>query len=413
MRNSLLPLLVTLLISAAVVAQLLLHQNAVQLGQAGPQLNPGLYEQMTTRVYQVPSMALNGHTSIALAGAPPAGPGLPVAGRFVVVSGDDAEPLTRAVMYALAERITATGGVAVLDPVASGAPVLPPPLDTSWCVRLRQIHATLPTVPGGSVQCVLRAHAWTVRLPADHPAADLQEGGVARALEATITHASTGQGPASWPRWYAAVGRQMAQELLAALAPGTPAVAPTGFATWPTTLPPPPQMDLLRWDAPFQRELLRGWMGHTEGSTTQDPAGRTVTEHERLATLLGHGGWKPATDIVAAGYRCWRRAADGALLSEHGLDAPTGEELIVWWERPHPAARFAAWLDAASSGVAPALLVQDRAAGEPTPAADPARIRDQARDCLARYLDCPAIPADLRARARPLAALRSPGGGHP
>jgi hypothetical protein len=398
MRNSFLPLLVMVAVSVVAVIS---FRSPSPPGIGGPEINPGVYRQVTNHMYQVRSMTLSGSTVISQRGEPGDGPGLPAA-RFIIVSGDDRSPLTATLMYALAETITSQGGVAILDPLLVGDQALLPPIDCAWSLRIATLGGTPPETPAGTVDCTLRVLARTVGLPDDHPAAQRQDGAAARQAVLTLHHTSQGSASGGWPERFAADGRAMADALLADLGRGQPAMPAAAMPDWGSTMPMPVRLPELRWSAAFQRDLLRGWSGRIEGLMTIGHDGTAVASLDRLQDQLRHGGWQPQP--AAGAYQVWHRDNDDGWLSIRS-DAG-GHDLVEWWEREHPAVLFSQWLDAAQDGVEPAIeraaRLRDRDLATPTPTPEAERAR--AREALARYRDCPIIPADYRARAQALLA---------
>ncbi len=261
-----------------------------------------------------------------------------------------------------------------------------------------------PSTPGGALDCTLRARARAVRLPEDHPAARNQEAGRLSQTTILLHEVSQGSSRGSWPERYAAEGRAMAGKLLQQLALGPEAISKDTMPDWGSTMASPPRLTELRWNAAFQRDLLRGWIGRIDGLQTVDHDDKPITSRARLEELLRHGQWQKQPEDGA--YSIWHRENDDAWLSIRSDDG--GHDVAVWWERPHAAELFSQWLDAAVDGVEPKIehqaRLQDRdiAAAAPTPQEERGRARAQ----LEHYRGCPVIPLDYRLKAD---ALLHPG----
>jgi hypothetical protein len=411
MHNSLIPLLGVVVVCLLAVP-LALHGPS--RGSAGPEINPGVFRQVVNRVYRVDSMPLETQNLVTdLPAAAGAGPGYP-SGRIVVVSGDDRSPLSAAVMLGLAESITAQGGAAILDPLRGGDSdtdhVLA--LGASWGVRVSCPDGAPPAAPGGACTATITCLAWPVRLADDHPAARLQPVQALRPLTVQVHHHSSGSSGSSgsWPGWYAAVGRSIADAVLADLARGAPSGPPElALPDWGSTLPQPATADGLRWSAAFQRAFIRGWLGRIDGVVTIGRTGNSESSLARLEASLARGEWHLAPSETP-GYRLWSRDKDGGLLSVHS--DPHGHDIVLWWERPHAAQLYTQWLSAAGDGIEAALEHQARAQALP-PGTVPAplaaeTVRARARANLALYLDSEAIPLAYRVQARQLLAGHRP-----
>ncbi len=403
MRNSILPLAVVIAICLGFI---LSTRGGALRGQGGPSIDPGIYRAVTNGIYQVESMALTDVPRDFAPAVPEPIGFMPT--RRVVVSGDDRAPLTRAIMRSLAEIITARGGTVILDPLGDAGQDMLPPVDAAWCMRIASVSGEVPTAPQGPLDYRFRAHLWTVRPPAGHPACDRVEDGLDRDAVLTMRLACHGVGKGGWPEWFAGVGRTCASALLARAAEGPVAVPEAPMADWGTMLPMPPRLDILRWSAPFQQDFVRGWIGRIDGLYTTAESGTQEPSLDRFAALLGHGGWKPDPQMQAPGFAAWRKAEGDGHLTIHS-DAG-GHDILVWWEREQPAALFAAWMDALGDGIEPAVERAARSRDVPPPGAPtlpPDAVRARCRAALGRYLHCPIIPADMRAKAAALLAAKS------
>ena len=391
MRNSVLPLVLMVLFGAAAIV--LLPKGSPQ-GVNGPPIFPGIFrlpKQERFRVHPAELDAVN-----AVVGSPASAANLPESWRSVMVAGEDDQPATRAVMYALAEKLTEHGCLVVLDPPDS------PPygIGVERLVRVATRSASLPTDLGGACTARVAVGTRLMRFSADHPATRLLPAPAGpEAVTIEIDHHSQAKpgSAVTWPTWYAAVGWGIANTAVAAFAPGglPPVVEPAAnpslrrslasllpLAVWKDALPLPPQSQALRWDGAMQAELVRGWIGAVHGLETIDAKSVRVPTLDLLLDRLKKGGWSASAETTpsAAGRRLFTRD------SEHGTewfsitpqDGQRGWDVTWWQERAGIAALHQQWLDAAKSGDAHA------------------RLR------LAAYRTCEAIPADQRAAAQAL-----------
>jgi hypothetical protein len=392
MRNSFLPFVLMILVTAGVIV--LLPRGNGQ-GSAGPEVNPGIFRFPAKAMHRVTSMPLVAENQVESS----ARAGIAFNPRsVVVVSAEDRGPLTAALMLGLAEGITSRGGIAVLDPLKSpesdSSALLP--LGASAVLRVATVSGIPPAVAGGAIVASMRCRFTKVRIPAAHPAARLQRDGVERALELTVAHHSHGQN-GGWPSWYAGFGRDVGEAMLRALSEGADALpADLEQPDWGSPLPTPPQCDPLRWSAAFQSELVRGWLGRITAKQSISRAGAAEPSLDTLQRKLERGGWT-AQESVDGGLRLWSRDNQGVpwLLSLH--EDASGFDVVAWEERAHPAEVFTEWIDEARSGVAT----------RPRPEAmkrTTEQVREDARLRLRRHLECAAVPADLREQARRMLA---------
>jgi len=411
-NNSLLPIIGVLVVCIITIP---LALRGPARGSGGPAVDPGVFRRVTNGVYQVTSMPLHIDTQVAQVdadGQPLASPpalGLDVA-RFVVLSGEDRSPLTAAVLRGLAEEITARGGAAILDPMPlpGGDTDHVLALGANWRLAVETVGGAPPTAPGGDCSATVRFTLTTIRLPPGHPAAQFQDAGRALTTVLQVVHRSHAEQPANdWPSWYAAFGRSVGDAVLDAVSTGVVSKPDLDSPDWGSSLPQPSMVDVMRWSAAFQQQLLRGWVGRINGLATIGPDGRSLPSLDRLKSVLAHGDWKP-TESTAPGYLMWSRAKDGGWLAVHS-DAG-GHDVSQWWERPQAVDLFTQWLTAAASGVEPAIEQQARLADAgsgveaPSPVPLPAEEQAHARACLAGYQDCTAIPETYRRRAKALLA---------
>jgi hypothetical protein len=394
MRNSALPI-----VSAALlVAVLLIRMESLPTappGSAGPELVSGIFRLTKQKRLRLASAPLEASNGIAVGGAPAAAAGEAQSFRVVVVAAEDHEPLTAALVMALAERLTENGSAVLIDTLSERPLQLP--ADRALCVATRT--AGLPAAPGGVCEAELVVVDRLLAFPAGSPAAGAQgASGAATTTRLAITHHSRSpDGPApAWGAWYAAIGRGMAEAVLARLAPGglPPLLGSDGApradlaqrAAWPTPLPAPPFIEPLRWFGALQDDFVRGWIGEIAGLESIDEHGEHLASIARLeralsgARVVKEAAWT-LDEHSSPTSRMWNREAD-CLLATRRAD---GWDVALWQQRPGIVALYRSWIDEAAAGSA------------------------SARARLARYRDCAAIPADERARAP--AAAPAPAGG--
>lgn len=397
MRNSLTPLVFVILVALAAV---LLTRSDVVPGMAGPVIHPGIFRLPKKDRFLVASAPLE--ISDVVSGEPAAAPVRGEDWRVVVVSADDRQPLTSATVLALAERLTAHGVVVVVDP-----PDAPPfPLAADRRLRVATSDAVALADPAGPCSGGVRIASRLLRPVDGHPMTRLlPPAPAARDHALDIAHRS--QAPAgsaiSWPERYAAMGRGIADAALPRLAPGgLPPLIDVQTrqrlatlrprADWGTSLWLPPSSDTLRWDGAIQEAFVRGWIGTISGTTSLDRTGAQVSSLDPLLDRLKRAGWSEQSEgaDLVPGRRLFASQRDGASrwLS---IDAHArGWEVVVWQERGSLVGLVESWIGAG------------------------------AMTELAAYRDCPALPADLRARMAAALAARAeaadadtpkPGGG--
>jgi hypothetical protein len=398
MRNALLPLAGILLISCGIVG-LLLQSGRVAPGQGGPALEPGIFRIATKASYRVDAAALTG-ASTTITGAtsdPDATPW-----RAVALIASDSHPLTRALVLAMAERLTlagardgrpsADGVIAVVIPEDTLTTQFALPVDRILAVRHRSGSA--PAHPDGPADAVLDLVERIPRLPADHLGAGLQAGAPFAERHWQVSHRHTTAPGASWPTWYAAVGRAMAETVLTTIGGDLPGhgAALDGWGWRDGPLIEPPQVkpeafgtgrfDLLQWQAAFQTGLVRGWVGLLPTATYTKADGSVVPTIDLLTSRLvdaqwKFGGWRPVASngpdrLVAKTLR--GRLGPDAPQEATAPDQPwmisvrphgPGWLVCAWHERPEPATVVSAWQDAASRGSATAAALCASHAGLP------------------------------------------------
>jgi hypothetical protein len=366
MRNSLLPLVMVLVISAAALA-LIFHGDPAMPGQGGPEIDPGIFVPAKNAVYQVKTMPMTVTQSVSGDGT-----GTPLDARlFTVVQGLDYNPLTSATMLGLAEGITHRGGVAIFDPMRGpDADTSPPlPLGSAYVLRVETLAGKAPTNVDEACSATIRITVHNLRLPAGHPGARWQPDGEEVSRTATITRQCQAGRELSWPQWYATVGRGVAEAVITRWyeVPTRPAPHPVD---WQSLLPMPPQANPVRWAGAFQDELVRGWIGRIDGTTVGTADGRGESA---LAPLERRLSTKWTEQAAHGAMRIWKHnPPDSAWFSVTATADPVGWDLAYWTERDDPVSWYQGWIAAAGKGDANALAI------------------------LARHRDCPGASADLR-----------------
>ena len=380
MRNSLTPLVFVVLVAVAAV---LLTRSDVEPGMGGPTIYPGIFRLPKRDRFLVVSAPLEASNEVTAKPADAEVASVQARGedwRVVVVSADDRHPLTCAAVLALSERLTTHGVVVVVDPI--DAPAFP--LGADRCLRVATADAVLPSEPGGACSGLLRITSRLLRPSAGHPMTRLLPAPSAESDRVVdITHNS--RSPVGitvhWPERYAATGRGIADAALARIAPGglPPLIdAQTNLrlttlrprADWGSTLWLPPSSDTLRWDGAVQEAFVRGWIGTITGTTSLDRTGASVSSLEPLLNRLKRAEWSEqsdGTDLIP-GRRLFSSQREGTSRWLTIDQRPHGWEVVVWQERSALVAMAESWI---STG---------------------------AKSELAAYRDCPALPADLRAR---------------
>ncbi len=384
MRNSALPIVSAALLVAVLLIRMASLPTAAP-GSAGPELVSGIFRLAKQARLRLASAPLEAANEVTVVDAPGAAAGAPASFRVVVVAAEDHEPLTAALVMALAERLTENGSAVLIDTLSERPLQLP--ADRALCVATR--HAELPGAPGGACVAELVVVDRLLAFPAGSPSAAAQPAQDGP-LTARFTLAHRSRTPAaavpSWGAWYAAVGRGMAEAILARIAPaGLPPLLAQGGAPrgdleprpeWPSPLPAPPFIEPLRWFGALQQDLVRGWIGEIAGLQSIDEHGERLASIVRLERTLTHARVAKEAAWTLDGHsndslRMWNRDPD-CLLATRRAD---GWDVVLWQQRPGIVALYRRWVDEAAAGSAAAI----------------------AR--LARYRDCAAIPAEERARA--------------
>ncbi|HYE04336.1 MAG TPA: hypothetical protein VEL07_02340 [Planctomycetota bacterium] len=387
MRNSFFPIVMTLIIAAAAAA---LIPRASSAGREGPLINSGMFRLPADgriRVATQEGMAID--NTVAVEHERDTRVGLePDPWDCVAVVGEDRAPSTKALIQALAEDLTARGTLVVVNARAEHeqAPALAIPVDR--ILRITTVSAQpLPAVPGEPYEFTLRVRHHAARLPDDHPAAALQWAGGARDLTVTVAHRSraTGTGDRAWGPWWAAIGRSLASDVIAAVEPATVPGAPLPVdwthrrPRWPDRLTDPPTDPVLRWHAAFEHDLVRGWTGRIDGTTTLAKNGERISAFAPIEKRLGSGEWEE-TSVEGSALRTWQKTKDDHVLQVAARDTGNGWDLSCWQEWREPAGVHDEWIDAATAGDA------------------------LARDRLRRHLASQALPPDQQDAARALIA---------
>ncbi|MBA2481062.1 MAG: hypothetical protein H0V44_10385 [Planctomycetes bacterium] len=388
-------------------------------GAGGPEINPGIFRFPSKSIHRVDSMTLDQDNRIEVVrSAVEAEPFALDLRTVVVVAGGDRMALTQAAMLGLAEGVTRSGGVAILDPLRApeSDTTSLPPIGATLVIEVATTGGEAPTSPNQAIEATLRIRARSVGVD-DHPAARFAPDMPRVAAEFALTHRSAGTG-GSWPERYAAVGRGIGAAVLSRLGAGAAASAtPLSVADWGTPLPQPPQSKTLRWSAAFQHHLVRGWVGRIDGSRTIVRGGGEQGSSEQLVRRMAASGWveDPGDDAALRVFTCER---DGMSLALSLRADAAGFDVAMWQERPHAAELFTQWMEAAQSGVEPPI---ERVAREgrarpdkrPPPAPDAEQVRRSARDALRRHRACAGIPLEYRERAQALIAVLEPPAAAP
>ena len=367
MRNSLLPIF---MIVITVAASLWLIRGGAERGMGGPAVFPGIHKLPTKTSKLTPSAPLE--TAQELNGSVPAGSD---DWRVLLLAGDEQTPLTNAVLLALAEEATRRGCIAVLEPHdrESGEPL---PLGADGMLRVTSISQTLPVGGPDAIDFISRIELVPVRVPTGHPAArwfpDLP---AAEPTVLTVRHRSRPAGDATWPTWYAAIGRAVATAALDRLAipqENSDTAQKLSLTAWIQPgqadtdspfgrIPAPPQSDVAERLVAYQHPFVRGWIGRLSPVPISTRDGSLRTSRDELIRRLERGGWRSSLPDT------WSKddqATDGTVI--HRSISLQGEILVEWQERPQPTALWQAW----------------KAAG--------------ATVQLERHRRTPGIPADLR-----------------
>ena len=350
MRNSLLPIL---MIVVTVATSLWLIRGGAERGMGGPAVFAGIHKLPTKTSKLTPSTPLE--TTQDLSGNVPAGTD---GWRVLLLAGDEQTPLTNTVLLALAEEATRRGCIAVLEPHNREASE-PLPLGADGMLRITSTSAVLPVGGPGAIDFTTRLELVTVGVPADHPAArwfpDLP---LAEPTVLIIRHRSTPTGAATWPTWYAAIGRAVATAALDRLAippVNTDTAAKLALTAWIQPgqtdedspfgrIPAPPQGDVVERLVAFQHPFVRGWVGRLSPVPITARDGSLRTSRDELIRRLERGGWKSSAPDT------WSKddqATDGTLV--HRSLSLQGETLVEWQERPQPTTLWQAWKSAGTT----------------------------------------------------------------
>lgn len=389
MKNSLLPLAMVMTVTLLAV---LLIRPAAEPAVEGPIINPGIFrlpkragdlfrEQQGLRAEHTVRRERAEDRRVALE---------PDSWQRVVITASDSSGTTRAVVNALAERLTDRGVMVIID--TEGSDPLALPSDRNLTVTT--LAAERPADAGGPFMAELRVALGGLRLPPTHPAARrMPAGGVLEQVLA-ITHRSRTEGTLPretlrWARWWAAVGRSIADATLAELMPeGVHVAWSSGAIDWGSRVPSPPTIPVVRWRGAFEHPLIRGWVGVISGTSVRAKDGSQEDALKPWIRIMARGKWEEArtTDPPR---REWVAIRDGQELRCSVQPNADGWDLACWQERREEDGKgghlLAAgihdrWLSAAIAG--------DRAA----------------RSRLRAHLTTPEVPADQQQSAGDLLA---------
>jgi hypothetical protein len=378
MRNSLMPMVLVVIVGLLAFVAL---RSDTKPGVNGPDLHPNIFRLPTKEKFRVESAVLQSTNQVQVEGQPPANRS--ESWRVVLVVAKDRHALTRSTVLGMGERLTTHGCVAIFAPL--DAPSFP--MGVNRVITIATDEASqIPTMLGGEARATMRITTLLARLPEGHPAAPLlphPEGATSAAM--TITHHTPAQsGIAGWPNWWAALGRGVADTVIAHLAPGgLPAVVdpetkkwlPTlmPLADWGTALPQPPTTERLRWDFAFQEPLVRGWVGHVTGLTSPDRSGVEKPTLDQLLARMKSGGWE---EVGAKGVQMFTRTQEGHT-DWFSITSREAGWSVAWWQE--------------RSGMPD--LMSDWAKGA-------AANEIGAQRLLHAHRDCPALPTELKDAAR-------------
>jgi hypothetical protein len=368
-----------------VVALFALRGNAMP-GIHGPDIFPGIFRLPKKDKFPIISAPLIIDNVVDAEGAIPTP--VPESWRVVLISARDREPMTRAVVLSLAEKLTRHGSVALVDPIETDAF----PMGCDRVIGVSTLTATIPEKLGVEGAVTLVVDTRLARLPEDHPAAALHknpEGPLRHVMK--ITHRSRADGAIDgWPQWWSGCGRAIAETILAQLAPqGLPPVSDAithrwldsllPRSDWGTPLSLPPTTENLHWDYAFQDDLVRGWVGHITGMVVTPKRGTAEPAVAQLERRMVSGSWQPG---VAEGVQLYSRQVkeqtEWFAFAPLPLDA--GWHVTWWQERPRMHSVFEDWGTAAAAG------------------------DQQAQRLLYAYRLCPQMPPELREQAATLPA---------
>ena len=347
MRNSFWPLL---MIVITVAVSLWLIRGGAERGMGGPAVFAGIHKLPTKTSKLTPSTSLE--TTQELTGSAPAGSD---GWRVLLLAGDEQTPLTNTVLLALAEEATRRGCIAVLEPHNRDTSE-PLPLGADGMLRITTTSEKLPMGGPGAIDFTTRLELVPVRVPTNHPAARwFPDQPPAEPTILTVHHRSRPVGAATWPTWYAAIGRAVATAILERLAipqENTDAAKKLALTAWIQPgqadtdspygrIPAPPQSDVAERLVAFQHPFVRGWIGRLNPVPITARDGSMRTSRDELIRRLERGGWKHS------GPETWSKddqATDGTVV--HRSLSLDKEVLVEWQERPQPTALWQAWKSA-------------------------------------------------------------------
>jgi hypothetical protein len=349
MRNSFLPLIMMLGVSA--VAYLLIRPAPLP-GSSGPEIYPGFFRLPRGNklvVDSVTSVVCENDIKEATTDDQRVGCE-PDSWHMVMLRAEDDGAVTRAVVLAMAEQLTASGVYVVTVP-SREAPL-------NFAVdRVISVTSTgaQPGKLGDPISATISMNMSAPRFPAGHPAEHLQPAIGIRGGSLVIdhrNHVSEHSVVPTWGEWYATIGRSVATLALGQWAPqGTTPFdwteqVPSDWGKW---IADPPRHAVMRWHAALQCELVRGWVGEIRGKTTIAANGTEQSSFVPVEKLLKKGNWNKVSASDSP-WQIWQREDGGETYLFAIRETPSGWTLTHWQERKEPAGVHEEWLDAAERG---------------------------------------------------------------
>jgi hypothetical protein len=381
MKNSLLP--VVMVVAVAVLALYSLRGQA-QPGMHGPDIFPGIFRLPKKDKFPVISAPAKFDNQIEAHG--PTLSNNPETWRVVLLSAQDRAPMTRAVVLSLAEQLTKHGSVVIVDPAE--APAFPMGCDR--IINVATVTDENPRALGDAMRAQLEIQVQLARFAPTHPAAALfrDEGNTTQQKISLRFNAKPQASVDGWPQWWSACGRQAAQELLSACAPGgIPAVSDVQTKKWLATMVPPSDWGIplnqplttsnLNWDFGFQEDFIRGWSGHITGMSVTKKNGSSEPTLTQLMDRVSAGKWELAG---APDTHLYRREQNGhsEWFGFSALPNNAGWSVTWWQERQGILGLLEDWFTAAQKNDEAAVIAQRR---------------------LAFYRNSPLLPPEMRKTA--------------
>ncbi|MFW5845899.1 MAG: hypothetical protein ACOCXJ_06710 [Planctomycetota bacterium] len=373
MKNSVIPVIALILVALALPFCI---DTSASGGSDGPQLSAGLYEGregVAVPSYDsdtLPVVVALEALQEGLEGLVPVRPltdrrlGLEMVGwQATALVAEDTHALTRAAIKGLAERLSGAllpGQDLELEPtrpadyrVVTIVPVAgePVPIPVERVLRVRTRSADLSAGPAGASTAELLVSLHDPR----HPSVPLQSAAGIRAGFWRLRMRSPGSDAAGlvWPRWYASIGRHLADSLLDAA--GASGSAPCNWQAtdfqqrhgdWQDAVPVQPRHELVHWQAAWQQPLVRGRQGVVYGSAGTDRQDRPVPAEDAIAAILERGGWQRIIDEPAQ--RRWAIERAEGLQHVAIWRRDYGWEVGAWQQLPEAADRLETWRAAAT-----------------------------------------------------------------